>query len=732
MNEKTFGARQITQWTIVLAAIGLIIFAYFRLSQSPSVKGNPLQVIPGGASLVCAFDKLDGASDELQLFQALTETARPASALPRWNELFKQLDSLRTQNRLWYDLLQTSPFAFQTPDALSPDNWSVSIGLSENFNASILMEAFLPNLPKRDFKGVTLFIGPALGWCEIKNCIILSPSAAVLEDIVIQSDKNNTLASLPAFVESFELRSKDVPLHISSAISENRWITLEPVFTNSGTLLNGFVNGTAENHHPLELCALGGEQTIASILPEKTSFVDALHAPNHDSLWHALNSYYSGSQAEAFWSQAWQDSGDSCQCDLNETLLNWRSGQFGCAVIEVSDSLSESVSFIGISDSTNVIELLLPLIGNQPVPDDGIYTVSKPLAFQRNSMPTISMEPNFVTQYNGFLFLSSSQLPLRAIRNSEKRLSENQSYQALLSQSSKQTGRHIFQNNPDISILPSSLLALIEGMEHWCVTTEQNSAGKIVISLGITYKTKDSKPVQAPEVSEPTEPINLEPTAPIAQDRNWSVVNHNTQEKETLRNNGSTLELLGADGKSLWTVEIEGPVLGDVVQIDALKNNKLQMAFATEKALYILDRNGNPLPGFPYHTKPPITSPLLVADYDNTKKYRLIFAAGDGMLFNFGVDGNPTSGWKFSNSASEKIIAVKTQKIGSDDVILTVTDQGNLQLLKRTGETKVPCTTKLDGFDGKTLDIIAGNDFSTTSIVYSAGSSAKTVQLAVE
>jgi outer membrane protein assembly factor BamB len=224
----------------------------------------------------------------------------------------------------------------------------------------------------------------------------------------------------------------------------------------------------------------------------------------------------------------------------------------------------------------------------------------------------------------------------------------------------------------------------------------------------------------------------METAAPVESGKTWTVVNHNTQEKETLRNNDSTLELVGADGKSLWSIEIEGRVLGDVVQIDALKNNKLQMAFTTESAVYILDRNGTPLPGFPYHTKPPITSPLLVADYDNTKKYRLIFAAGDGMLFNFGVDGNPTSGWKFSNTASEKIIALKTQKIGSDDVILTVTDQGNIQLLKRTGETKVTCKTKLEGFDGKTLDIVAGNDFSTTSLVYSCGSSAKTVQLSVE
>jgi hypothetical protein len=97
-----------------------------------------------------------------------------------------------------------------------------------------------------------------------------------------------------------------------------------------------------------------------------------------------------------------------------------------------------------------------------------------------------------------------------------------------------------------------------------------------------------------------------------------------------------------------------------------------------------------------------------------------------------GIDGNPTSGWKFKDISTEKIIAVQTQKIGSDDVIFTISDQGSIQLLKRTGETKAVTNTKLDGFDGKTIEIIPGNDLNTTSIVYSSGAGVKTAQLSAE
>jgi hypothetical protein len=413
-------------------------------------------------------------------------------------------------------------------------------------------------------------------------------------------------------------------------------------------------------------------------------------------------------------------------------MLGWRTGEQGVAVIEINNSMSEAVSFYGVADSANVINLLKPILTIQATPADGIYSVAFPQAFMRNAMPSLTIENNFVMQSDGFLFSSSSPTPLRAIRSNSKKLSSKNDFVSYLNQSGKSAGRFVYQSNNEVLLLPASLSMLLAGCESRSFTTELSQPQQILISIAIPIRIKESSPIQAPAAQEPAVPAEEPIDNANLGERTWPVINHNNQEKETLRNNENTLELIGSDGKSLWSIEISGPIIGDVVQIDALKNNKLQLAFSTQSAVYILDRNGKTLPGFPYTTKAPITSPLLVADYDNTKKYRLIFACGDGMLFNIGVDGNPTSGWKFNNSAREKIIAIKTQKIASDDVIVAVSDQGNVQLLKRTGETKIKCTSKLDGFDGKTLDIVAGNDFSTTSLVYSCASGVKTIQLSVE
>jgi hypothetical protein len=351
----------------------------------------------------------------------------------------------------------------------------------------------------------------------------------------------------------------------------------------------------------------------------------------------------------------------------------------------------------------------------------------------RNAMPSLPVENNFVMETGGYLFSASSPEPLRAIRNASKKLGTKNDFVSLFNQSAKTCGRFVYQSSSEMALLPASLSALIEGSGSRVFTTELSQPEQILISISIPVRLKEGEPIQAPAAPETSATTDQPTENSPNNERSWTVINHNTQEKETLRHdNDKKLELVGVDGKIIWSIEIESPILGDVVQIDALKNNKLQMAFTTESSLYILDRNGKPMPGFPYHTKPAITSGLLAADYDNTKKYRLIFAAGDGSLFNVGVDGKPTSGWKFSQADGEKIIAVKTRKIGSDDVIVAVSDQGTIQLLKRTGEKKATCTSKLDGFDGRSIDIVAGTDFSTTSIVYSCGSGAKTIQLSVE
>ncbi len=728
MNSK-----RITQWVIILISVGLIVFAYFSLSKPQGSAGNALSIVPGDAVFVCEIEGFAGANDEIQFLKTIFEKSEKRSCYRQWLTTLAIFDSLRASQRSWYDVLENSAIVFQSQDVYNSNNWSVSIGLHPDISGAELMKAWLPDIPKRDFKGTDMFIGTGMNWCVLNNCLVLSPAVAALEAIIIQTGKNDVLLNQETFAGSYELRGKDVPVHLIARVNETAWLPLEPVFTQQGTSLIGYLSAQDHRSSPLCVWSPPGELNAPTVLPSNTVFLDAIHSANVDSAWYAMSRYYAGSDAETFWSKAWQDLGDSCQCDLNEALLSWRTGEAGSAVIEIADSLSEAVAYMGISDTLNAIEFIRPLLAVQSTPTDGIYSIAYPIAFQRNLTASATIEPQFVMQHKGYLFAASNPRPLKAIRAATEFLVGNTSLNSALAQRNESSGRFVFQSKPEIALLPQALMALLQSASYWGITTEINHSNQLLITIGLPIRIKDSPAIQPPAAAEPISSEQPESSTLETAGRTWTVINHNTQEKETLHFDGKNqLELVGADGKTCWNLEVQGPILGDVVQVDALKNNKLQMAFATESGIYILDRNGNALPGFPHLPKPPVTSSLLVADYDNTKKYRLIFGVGDGMLMNIGVDGNPTSGWKFQALGDQKIKAVKAAKIGSDDVIFAFTEQGNILLLKRTGETKAPCTSVLEGFDGKTIDIIAGSDLTSTSIVYSSGAGVKTVQLSVQ
>ena len=90
----------------------------------------------------------------------------------------------------------------------------------------------------------------------------------------------------------------------------------------------------------------------------------------------------------------------------------------------------------------------------------------------------------------------------------------------------------------------------------------------------------------------------------------FDVTNHADGSKEKLCIQNGSAERFDHTSTSLFKVSMEGNVLGSVSEVDALKNGKWQAAFTTNKKLYIIDRKGNALAGFPISVTNAITSGL--------------------------------------------------------------------------------------------------------------------------
>ncbi|OIQ28716.1 MAG: hypothetical protein BM564_08050 [Bacteroidetes bacterium MedPE-SWsnd-G2] len=168
-----------------------------------------------------------------------------------------------------------------------------------------------------------------------------------------------------------------------------------------------------------------------------------------------------------------------------------------------------------------------------------------------------------------------------------------------------------------------------------------------------------------------------------------TVVNHRTKEKEFIvQDIDNMLYLVSNSGKVLWKKQLHGKILGNVEQIDSYKNGRLQLTFATEKRVYVIDRTGKDVGKFPLKFNDKITQPLSVFDYDRKRNYRLLITQNNELLM---VDqlGKTIKGFK-PDQGNNKAISSQPKhfRIGSKDYIVFA--QGDqLRILNRTGKTRI-------------------------------------------
>jgi len=176
--------------------------------------------------------------------------------------------------------------------------------------------------------------------------------------------------------------------------------------------------------------------------------------------------------------------------------------------------------------------------------------------------------------------------------------------------------------------------------------------------------------------------------AKIAGSPAW-VVNHTTGEPEiTVQDESGQFYLLNSSGRILWKKMIGEKINSTVYQVDVMKNGKLQYLFSTPTAIHLLDRNGNYLPKFPLTLPSLATNGLAVIDFDKTRDYRLIIAGTDKRIYCLDKNGNPVKGWEFKETTGPVTHPVQHLKIQNKDY-LVFTDDLKVYILDRKGAVKV-------------------------------------------
>lgn len=175
------------------------------------------------------------------------------------------------------------------------------------------------------------------------------------------------------------------------------------------------------------------------------------------------------------------------------------------------------------------------------------------------------------------------------------------------------------------------------------------------------------------------------------------VINHNNKASREIifQDVQNSLHLVNGSGRILWSVPLSGPVLSEIFQVDYYKNGKLQYLFNTKEKLYLLDRNGDNVAGFPVTFRSPATNGVNVFDYNNNRDYRYFVACEDLKIYAYDYTGKIISGWNFGETDSPVTTPVQHFRISGNDYIV-FKDKSKIYIQDRQGETRVPVSVRFE------------------------------------
>jgi len=374
------------------------------------------------------------------------------------------------------------------------------------------------------------------------------------------------------------------------------------------------------------------------------------------------------------------------------------------AITEVSKiSLPEGNAMVIKSIDTELTKVALD---NFTSPKDtfktvAIYDFNKPDLFENQFLTfTNKTRPTIVFQLEDFFIFSENEAITQQIINSfltNDVLSKTTYYKEALSQLSDESSLLIMELNgnysPSISkVLQSDIgtvsfkkypLAVLQfsyerNFAHVNFVCKEASSSKKSTSIGKVAQIKS---------------IKLEHEL-LNNPKFFS--NHRTGGKDiVVQDVSNTLYFISANGKILWTKKLKNPILGEIKEIDILRNGKKQLAFATQHRFYVLDRTGRAVAPFPIKFNDEITQPLSVFDYDNNRKYRFIITQGKEVLM-LNNKGKTVKGFTFKKTKSNIVFAPQHFRIQGKDYIVIAENNGKLNIVSRTGKPRISISKKFN------------------------------------
>lgn len=188
-------------------------------------------------------------------------------------------------------------------------------------------------------------------------------------------------------------------------------------------------------------------------------------------------------------------------------------------------------------------------------------------------------------------------------------------------------------------------------------------------------------------------------------------------ENIVIQDRANVLHSLSATGKTEFTVKLDEKIVGEIVNVDILKNGKNQLLFVTPKKLHVIDLKGNYVAGFPAALPTLATSTPAVYDYENDGNYRILIPSGTKIL-NYNREGKTVTGFMFSGLPGNITQPPVFSRIDNKDYLFICDEIGNIKITDRKGNDRYPIKFTLRNRGANAVYFEKGSAIETSKIIY--------------
>lgn len=151
----------------------------------------------------------------------------------------------------------------------------------------------------------------------------------------------------------------------------------------------------------------------------------------------------------------------------------------------------------------------------------------------------------------------------------------------------------------------------------------------------------------------------------------------------------NNIYLIDPDGKIRWKKKLAEEHIGEVFVVDYYKNGKYQFLFNSANYLYLIDRNGNNVSGYPIKLRSQATNGIVVFDYNDRRDYRILVSCADKLTYNYELNGKQVDGWQKPRSLEIVTKQVERHIAAGKDYIIITDIKGNVRIVDRRGQVRI-------------------------------------------